>query len=168
MKVHESIDIAAEPETVWSQIADPQHMAGWHAKLVEVQRSARGPVYVGERFGTTYVMSDEKSRRQVADTEVLRCEPGTTLVLRHHIQTEKRSGYVDETFQLLSLAEGRETRVEHTVDFANAGFPVWVRAILWGMPLSVRALMWLVARSAKPQGEGILDPLKRACEVGGK
>lgn len=66
-----------------------------------------------------------------------------------------RNGYVDETFQLLPREEAQATRVEHTVDFAGAGFPLWARAI-----------MWLISRFGHPSGEGILEPLKRVCEAG--
>lgn len=84
MKVHESIKIAAPPQTVWAHVANPQAMADWHVKLVEVRRTGTGPVYAGERFGTTYIMSRKKQNRQQVDAEVLRCEPWSTLVLRHH------------------------------------------------------------------------------------
>jgi uncharacterized protein YndB with AHSA1/START domain len=154
MQVYESSEVAAPPQTVWEHVTDPQRMADWHEKLVEVRRTARGPLYAGERFGTTYVMSKKRTRQQVAETEVLRCEPWTTLVLRHHLQGDGRTGYVDETFQLLPQDGGRTTRVEHAVDFAGAGLPLWMRAI-----------MWCVTRTGRPQGEGILEPLKRACEM---
>jgi uncharacterized protein YndB with AHSA1/START domain len=153
MKVHESIEIAAPPEKVWAQIADPQAMADWHAKLVEVRRTSRGPLFVGERFGTTYIKSRKKQNRGDAEAEVLRCEPRTVLVLRHHFTDKGRSGYVDETYVLSPRDEGRGTLVEQTVDFANAGLPLWARA-----------LMWCITRTGERSGEGILEPLKRACE----
>ena len=155
MKVHETIDIAARPEQVWPFLVDPQRMADWHAKLEEVRRSGAGPVYVGERFGTTYIMSKKKQNRQDSEAEVLRCEPWTTLVLRHRILEQGPNRYVEETFQLSPRAEGAETHVEHTVDFGRAGMPLWVRA-----------LMWFITRFGEPRGEGILEPLKSTCEVG--
>jgi uncharacterized protein YndB with AHSA1/START domain len=157
MKVHESLEIAASPEWVWEHIADPQAMADWHAKLVEVRRNSSGPLYVGERFGATYIMSRKKQNRRDSEAEVLRCEPWTALVLRHHMIEKGATGYVDETYLLSPRDEGRATRVEQTVDFANAGLPLWARA-----------LMWCITRTGEPSGEGTLDPLKRACEgVGG-
>jgi uncharacterized protein YndB with AHSA1/START domain len=154
MKVHESIDIAARPEQVWAQLVDPQRMADWHAKLEDVHRHSSGPLYAGERFGATYIMSKKKRKQQNCETEALRCEPWTTLVLRHRAAEMKPGHHVDETFQLSPRADGAETRVEHAVDFSRAGMPRWVRA-----------LMWFITRFGKPQGEGILDPLKRACEA---
>jgi uncharacterized protein YndB with AHSA1/START domain len=153
MKVHESIDIAAPPQAVWAQIVNPQLMADWHTKLIEVRRTGSGPLCVGERFGTTYIKSRKKQNRADAEAEVLRCEPWSTLLLRHHFEEKGRTGHVDETFQLRPRTEGRETRVEQTVDFSGAGLPLWVRA-----------LMWCITRTGEPRGEGILEPLKRACE----
>jgi uncharacterized protein YndB with AHSA1/START domain len=153
MKVHESIEIAARPADVWAQLADPQLMADWHAKLEEVRRTAIGPVFVGERFGTTYVMSKKKQNRQDAEAEVLRCEPWTTLVLRHHFRDKGRDRYVDETFQLWPIDEGAGTRVEQTVDFSGSGLPLWAKA-----------LMWCITRTGEKTGDGILDPLRRTCE----
>jgi hypothetical protein len=43
--------------------------------------------------------------------------------------------------------------VEHTVDFAGAGLPLWARA-----------LMWCITRTGERTGDGVLDPLKRTCE----
>jgi hypothetical protein len=67
-----------------------------------------------------------------------------------------RERYVDETFQLSPRADGAQTHVEHTVDFARSGLPLWARA-----------LMWFITRFGEPRGEGILQPLKRVCEAGG-
>ena len=113
------------------------------------------PVYVGERFGTTYIMSKKKENRQDSEAEVLRCEPWTTLALRHRVAEQGRDRYVEETFQLSPRVDGAQTHVKHTVDFGRAGMPLWMRA-----------LMWFITRFGEPQGEGILEPLKRACEVG--
>lgn len=143
----------APPQQVWAHVADPQAMADWHVKLMEVRRINRGPLYVGERFGTTYIMSRKKQNQQQSEAEVLRCEPWSTLVLRHHMLEPGRTGSVDETYQLSPRDEGRETFVEHTVDFAEAGMPLWVRT-----------LMWCITRTGTPSGEEVLDPLKRACE----
>jgi hypothetical protein len=129
-------------------------MAGWHAKLVAVRRSGSGPVYAGERFAATYVMSKKKQNRQESDTEVLRAEPWTTLAFRHHFRFKGRDRHVDETFQLWPIDQGAGTRVEHTVDFGGSGLPLWARA-----------LMWCITRTGEPQGDGILDPLKRVCEA---
>ena len=153
MKVHESIEIDAPPQAVWEQIVDPQLLADWHVKLLEVRRSGKGPVYVGERFGTTYIESRKKHNAKEAEAEVLRCEPWTTLQFRHHFQHKGRSGHVEETFQLSPRNRGQSTLVEHSVDFAGAGLPLWVRA-----------LMWCITRTGEPSGEGVLDPLKRTCE----
>jgi uncharacterized protein YndB with AHSA1/START domain len=154
VNVHESIAIAAPPAVVWAQIADPQRMADWHAKLVEVRRSGRGPIRVGERFGTTYIESRKKQNRKDAEAEVLRCEPWTTLVLRHLFTHNGKAQHVDETYQLHPLDAGRGTFVEHTVDFSHSGLPLWARA-----------LMWCITRTGEQRGEGILEPLKRTCEL---
>lgn len=154
-KVYESTDVAARPEEVWPLLADPQRMADWHAKLIEVRRSSVGSAYAGERFDATYVMSKKKGRRQQCTTEVLRLEPWTTLVLRHHFRDKERDRYVDETYQLHARDDGAATRVEHTVDFDGAGMPLWVRG-----------LMWCITRFGEPSGDGVLTPLKNACETG--
>jgi uncharacterized protein YndB with AHSA1/START domain len=153
VKVYEAIDIAAPPMAVWAQIADPQRMVDWHAKLLDVRRDSTGPVYLGERFETTYTKSRKKLKLAHADAEVLRCEPWTTLVFRHHFLEKGERRHVDETYELLPRAEGRETRVEQTVDFGGSGLPLWARA-----------LMWCITRTGEPRGEGILAPLKRICE----
>lgn len=155
MKTHESVEIAARPEEVWVWLANPERLAAWHAKLVEVRRTGSGPAYAGEKFDATYVMNDASDKRQTCTTEVLRCEPWTTLILRHHFQVGDRPGYVDETYQLHPRGDGSLTWVEQAVDFGHAGMPRWVRA-----------LMWCITRFGQPTGEGILTPLKRACETG--
>ena len=97
-------------------------MADWHVKLVEVRRSGTGPVYVGERFGTTYIMSRKKQNRQEAEAEVLRCEPWTTLVFRHHIRTQGARPITSrKPFNCRRATQGQATLVEHTVDFAGGG-----------------------------------------------
>jgi uncharacterized protein YndB with AHSA1/START domain len=154
MKIHESIDIGAPPQAVWAQLVDPQLLADWHVKLVEVRRTVRGPVHVGERFGTSYVMNAGRRDAQQAEAEVTRCDPWTTLELRHHFHVDGRARYVDEVFALQPRCEGRETRVTQSVDLAGAGIPLWLRA-----------LMWCIMRTGEPKGEGILEPLKRVCEA---
>jgi hypothetical protein len=153
MKVHESIDILANAQDVWAHLIDPQRLADWHVKLIEVRRTSRGPAYFGERFGTTYIQSRKKQNRKDSIAEVLRCEPSRLLTLRHYIDEQRRTGHVDETFALEPLGENAGTRVNHAVDFAQAGMPLWVRA-----------LMWCITRTGTPSGEGVLAPLKRACE----
>jgi hypothetical protein len=138
---------------VWEQIVDPQLLADWHVKLIEIHRTGTGPVHVGERFGATYIESRKKQNRKQSEAEVLRCEPWTTLAFRHHFRHEKGDGRVDETFQLSPRKQGQATLVEHTVDFAGAGMPLWVRA-----------LMWCITRTGERKGDGVLDPLKRTCE----
>lgn len=153
MKVYESIDIAAPPAAVWAQLVDPQRMAAWHAKLLEVRRKGVGPVRSGDRFGATYTMSVKRRKLQQTDTEVLRCEPRTTLALRHQVHDKGQIGFIDETYELQPREGGRETHVVQTVDFAGAGMPWWARA-----------LIWCISRTGEPRGEGILEPLKRVCE----
>jgi uncharacterized protein YndB with AHSA1/START domain len=155
MKVHESVDIAAAPELVWRFIVDPQRMADWHVKLEEVRRDGTGPVYVGERFGATYCMSKNEQKRGDSETEVVRCDPWSAIVLRHRLPEHGAEKYVEETFQLSPRTGGAETHVEHSVNFGQAGIPWWARA-----------LMWFITCFGEAQGEGVLDPLKRACEAG--
>jgi|SRR4051794_5367542 carbon monoxide dehydrogenase subunit G len=150
MKVCESIDIDATPEQIWPFIADPQQMAAWHVKLVSVSRSGKGPVYLGDRFETIYEMS---GRRRQATAEIVYCQPPTGLTLRHRIAEMGSEHFVDETYELTS--RGGSTRVAQSVDFSNAGFPLWARG-----------LMWFISRFGYSVGEGILEPLKRACEKG--
>jgi uncharacterized protein YndB with AHSA1/START domain len=151
--VHESIEISAPPEVVWAQLVDPQLMAAWHAKLVEVRRHGRGPVHVGERFGTTYIQSRRKQNRKDAKAEVLVSDACTTLALRHHLTHRGAAHHVDETYQLHPRNGGRGTLVEQTVDFRRSGLPLWARA-----------LIWCITRTGERRGEGILEPLKRVCE----
>lgn len=151
--VHESIEIAAPPAVVWAQLVDPQLMAAWHAKLVEVRRDGNGPVRVGERFGTTYIQSRKKQNRKDAQAEVLQCDPWTTLLLRHHFTQKGAAQHVDETYQLHPRDGGRGTLVEQTIDFSHSGLPLWARA-----------LIWCITRTGEQRGEGILEPLKRVCE----
>jgi uncharacterized protein YndB with AHSA1/START domain len=151
--VHESIEISAPPAVVWAQLVDPQLMAAWHAKLVEVRRDGSGPVCVGERFGTTYIQGRKKQNRKDAKAEVLVSDACTTLALRHHLTHRGAEHYVDETYQLHPRDGGRGTLVEQSVDFSRSGLPLWARA-----------LIWCITRTGEPKGEGILEPLKRACE----
>jgi uncharacterized protein YndB with AHSA1/START domain len=153
MTVRESVEIAAPPAVVWAQLVDPQLMAVWHAKLVEVRRSGRGPVQVGERFGTTYIQSHKKQNRKDSNAEVLVCDPWTTLVLRHYLTHKGAQRHVVETYQLHPRDGGRATLVEQTVDFSRSGLPLWARA-----------LIWCITRTGERRGEGILEPLKRVCE----
>ncbi len=154
MKVRESIDIVANAQDVWAHLIDPQRLADWHVKLIEVRRTSRGPAYLGERFGTTYIKSRKKQNHQDSVAEVLRCEPSCLLALRHFIDEPGQTGHVDEMFELEPLSGKGGTRVNHSVDFARAGMPLWVRA-----------LMWCITRTGTPSGEGVLAPLKRACET---
>jgi uncharacterized protein YndB with AHSA1/START domain len=148
MKIRESIDIDAPPEDVWPLLADPERMAAWHVKLVSVDRAARGPVRLGDRFGTTYTLS---GRERDARAEVIRCQPPVALTLRHFIQAEGQERYVDESFDLTPRGQG--TRVDQVVDFRAAGLPWWLREI-------IRLVTWF----GHPVGPSILEPLKNQAE----
>jgi uncharacterized protein YndB with AHSA1/START domain len=148
MKIRESIDVDAPAEEVWPLIADPRRMAAWHQKLVTVERSALGPVRLGDRFRTTYVMS---GRRQQASTEVIRCQPPIELTLRHYFTIRGRQHYVEESYDVVQ--QGWASRIDQAVDFREAGMP-------WG----VRQLVRLVAWFGRAVGPGVLEPLKQAAE----
>jgi uncharacterized protein YndB with AHSA1/START domain len=149
MKHHDSIDIAAPPETVWPLLADPQQMADWHEKLVAVRRSATGPVRLGDRFGTRYTLS---GRENDAEAEVIRCQPPAAITYRHHFSLKQCTGYVDESFDL--EYDGEVTRVKQTLDFSKSGLPLWARG-----------LMWFVSRFGKPVGPSLFEPLKQTAEA---
>ena len=155
MKVHESIDIAAKPEHVWPFLVDPQRMADWHAKLEEVRRNGTGPVYVGERFGTTYIMSKKKQNRQDSEAEVLRCEPWTTLVLRHRMQKKGPNRVCGGDVSTVAAGRWRrDARGAHGRFRPGGDAVVGAGADVVHHPIG------------EPQGEGILEPLKRTCEAG--
>src|SRR4051812_16732911 len=141
MAGEESIDISARPEDVWPLIADPQRLGGWNVKLVSVKRAAVGPVQLGERFEAVYQMS---GKRRAVSTEVVRCQPPLALTLRHRIAEEPPERFVDESYDLFTV--GTVTRVQQSVDFSQAGLPLWARAI-----------MWFVSTFGHPDGEGILE-----------
>jgi uncharacterized protein YndB with AHSA1/START domain len=149
MTCEESIDIAARPEDVWPLIADPQRLAAWNVKLVSVKRTAAGPVQLGERFEAVYQMS---GKQRAVSTEVVRLQPPLALTLRHRLAEEPPELFVDESYDLFTV--GKVTRVQQGVDFSHAGLPLWARAI-----------MWFISTFGRPIGEGILEPLKRACET---
>lgn len=156
MILSEFIDIAVHPQAVWTHLADPQALAKWHAKLVAVRRDHRGPLFAGERFGATYVMSPRRPKPADCETEVLQIDPGVQLGFRHHMLVRGSQRYVDETYQLVPNDDKTATRVHLSVNLAGAGLPLWVRP-----------LVWCIARTGRTQGEQILEPLKRACESGG-
>jgi len=149
MAFSESIEIDGSPEDVWPHFADPNRMAVWHEKLVSVSWNAQRPVQLGDRFDAVYQMS---GRRREVSTEVLRCQPPLALTLRHRMRGEPPERFVDESYDLFTV--GNVTRVQQSVDFSHAGLPLWARAV-----------MWFISTFGHPSGEGILEPLKRACET---
>jgi uncharacterized protein YndB with AHSA1/START domain len=150
MKVYDSIDIAAPPERIWPFIAEPERMAAWNEKLVSVSGMSRGPVRLGDRFDAVYQMS---GKQRSATTEVVHCQPPVALTFRHSLADVSADRYVDESYELAMKASG--TRVEQCVDFSQAGFPLWARAVIW-----------FISRFGSPRGEGTLEPLKRQVESG--
>ena len=150
MKVRETIDIEARCEDVWPLVADPARMAEWHVRLVKVERSANGPVRFGDRFGSHFQLSGKVT---AVRSEVIRCQPPVALTLRHSFEVEGRERYGEDSYDL--EPHGAGTQVVQTADFRGAGLPWWART-----------LMWVITRTGRTVGEGILEPLKRACEAG--
>ena len=148
MKLHDSIDIAAEAQIIWPYIADPVLMSAWNPKIVSVGRDGERPVEVGERFEMIYRLS---RRDRETEVEVLECTPPQRVVYRHHMQLEERRGYADEIYDLSPRPAG--THLKQTIDMRRAG-----------MPLIIRPLVWFVMRFGRPTGERYLEKLKRIVE----
>lgn len=146
--MQDRILIAARPDQVWPYVADPELMAGWNPKIVGIDREARGPVTIGERFWITYRMSKSVKMRVIA----VELAAPARLVLRHESDPARPDRYVLEEYTLAEIAEG-QTRVKQRINWRNSGMAIW-----W------RPLIWLINTFGRPTGKRYLEELRDLVE----
>lgn len=147
--MRERTTIAALPAQIWPYLADPELMAGWNPKIVEVDRSARGPVCLGERYAMTYRMSGKSQQMCVAVVEL---QVNQRLVLRHEQDPARPDQYVLEEYHLAELAG--KTHVTQRINLKHSGMPRWARP-----------LFWLIHTFGRPTGKRYLEELRDLVEA---
>jgi len=147
--MRERTTIAALPDQVWPYLADPELMAGWNPKIVEVDRSARGPVSLGERYAMSYRMSGKSQRMRIT---VVESQFPHRLVLQHEQDPARPDRYVREEYDLEEHAG--KTRVTQRIDLKRSGMPLWVRP-----------LFWLLHTFGRPTGKRYLEELRDLVEA---
>jgi len=147
--MQDRILIAARADQVWTYVADPELMAGWNPKIVGVDREARGPVTVGERYWMTYRMSGKSEKLRITVTKFA---APTRLQLRHERDPARPDHYVLEEYLLDEQGDGK-TRVTQRINLRRAGLPLWVRPLLW-----------FVHTFGRPTGKRYLEELRDLVE----
>lgn len=149
MKLVDAIEIDAAVTDVWPLVADPARHPQWNEKARAVTRDRSGPVSLGEQFEMTYAMS---GRENISRVEVTDLQPSERAEFSHTIDDGRRVQRVVERYELQSQRDG--TQLTQTVDMSGAGIP-WL----------LKPLVWLITRIGKPQGETVLERLKRIAEL---
>ena len=147
MAMRESVDIAADAETVWALVADPVRHAEWNEKIISSDRSVDGPVTLGEKFTMIYRLSGRDRESRV---EVVECDPPRRLTLEHRSMWKGREHIVTESCEISDIAYG--VTVTTTIDMSRA------------LPLWARGLIWFISTFGKPVAEPGLHKLRRLAE----
>ena len=139
MIVSRSRTVAAEPEAVWSVVADPKRLARWWPRTERVKGVTDG--------GWTTVMRSERGRAVRADWRLDSEEPGA-----RRVWVQELAGTPFEKVL-------RERRVEARLDGVEAGTRVT-------LTISQRARGWsrfggvLLSRAARKELDEALDGLE--------
>ncbi len=148
MKVRESIQIDAPPETVWFFLDDPELVQKWSPKLVDWE-----PVSEGEkRQGYTFRIRNQMGSRLIWSQAVFsEYQPYTHLVWTMSFPDHPKRHPATLTFTL--VPNGNGTHLTQELDLNKKNIPLFWRPI-------VRFIMAF----GKPQGEPMLSRLKRLAE----
>lgn len=145
MQLRELIVVAAAAEDIWPWVADPVLQSGWNPRIVAVNRDAKGPARLGEKFSVVYRMSGKDTESHV---EVTECQPPLRIAFEH-FQGDRQ--IVEEVYVIEPHSKG--SRLLQTIDFSRASIP-------WPF----RAIMWLINRFGQPQQRSFLDRLRELVE----
>lgn len=150
MRIRESTTIHATAAEVWPYIADPEWMAQWNPKIIEIEREWTGPVVLGEHYRITYRL---KNRTETPDAEVIVCNSPHELTIRMQLDDRGIRREATETY-VLEENEG-QTKVVQTIDLSRTR-----------IPFIFRMLIKLIYTFGKPQGKPYLQALKELVEDG--
>jgi hypothetical protein len=145
MKLSDSIDIDADPDSIWPFLAIPQRMALWNSHVIAVERSGEQPVQMGERFTMTYKLSGPPRQSEV---EVVQCQPPLLVAYQHRFMVKTRERSALESYEL--RVRNGTTRLRQTLDLGDVGIP-WI----------FRPLIWWIHHFGRTVGESFLEELKR-------
>jgi uncharacterized protein YndB with AHSA1/START domain len=148
MKLRETIQIDAPPETVWNFVSDPESWHRWNPHVKEVRRHRHGPLVVTEEFAGVFQLSGQPMEHRV---EVTRFDPPKSLVMRQRYEWRGSPCEIEVSISVEPLPSG--SRVSTVIDHSRTGIP-------W--PL--RLLIWWITRSGRKVGQSPLDALKRLAE----
>lgn len=127
MTVSDSVEIAARPEEIWAQIADPAQMPRWSPENTGAPVGAGKPLVVGDVFHGT---NKRGAAKWVTRCAVTAAEPGKEFgfdVLAIGVKNPRLRGKIANwTYTLEPVGTG--TRVTETWTDLRRGWPDWVAA----------------------------------------
>lgn len=127
MNVSDSVEVAASPQEIWSQVADPAQMPRWSPENTGAPVGAGQPLGVGDVFHGT---NKRGPARWTTQCRVTAAEPGRSFafdVLAIGVKNPRLRGKIASwsyTFEPV----GSGTRVTETWTDLRAGWPDWAAA----------------------------------------
>lgn len=112
MRYHREIEVARDPESAFSYLADFTNAAEWDPGIVEARRLTEAPTSVGSRFEVIAVFRDRRQRFEYTVTEY---EDGRRVALRG----EGEKALSDDVITV-SGVDGR-TRIAYDADIRLKG-----------------------------------------------
>jgi uncharacterized protein YndB with AHSA1/START domain len=127
MTVSDSVEVAARPEQIWSQVADPAQMPRWSPENTGAPVGAGSPLTPGDVFHGTNKRGPARWTTRCTVTEA---EPGKVFafdVLAIGIKTPRIRGRIANwTYTFEPVGSG--TRITETWTDLRRGWPDWAAA----------------------------------------
>lgn len=127
MTVSDSVEVAVDPATLWSQLADPAQMPRWSPENIGAPVGAGRPLAVGDVF---HGQNRRGPARWTTQCSVTSSEPGKSFgfdVLAIGVKVPRVRGRIANwTYTLEPVGTG--TRVTETWTDRRDGWPDWAAA----------------------------------------
>ena len=114
-KIHESIDIQANQESVWEFLSNLENISGWYSKMVGYRQLSEGETGVGTYFRLDWIVNDHA---EPCECNILEWQPPS--VIRFHVSN---IGMVeaDITWNIIGGDESTRVEVIESIEMAHSG-----------------------------------------------
>jgi carbon monoxide dehydrogenase subunit G len=151
MNLRDQVDIARQPEEVWTVVADPTLLQRWNPNVQGVEPQSLGRPGRGYRYRAAYALGGKVNQMEA---EIEEFRPPVRLAVKITGGRLRPTAFVREVYDLLPVAGG--TRLIQTIEWDRAGIPLWFRIIAW-----------FVSRFGRPTGKRFLVRFKELVEEEG-